>query len=682
MRSSVNYLLLTLSTLSVLPPSASAQSIQLPGITVQGATLDPRPIARAAGVPTTAEAPPPLIEASAADVSGIPREQIGTAVTVVTGDELRAQQVRYIADALRSLPGVSVSRAGGPANLSQVRIRGAEANHTLVLIDGIEANATSDGDFDFATLLTDDIERIEVLRGPQSGLYGSKAVGGVINIITKSGKGPLTATVRGESGAYGTADVAARIAGGSDRAWFAASLQRRSSHYFNNAAIGSEEDPWRNLTLSLKGGVVLLPGVTLDFTLRNVDRKIQFDLDESPSPGALTRQTDSDNVSNSGTFLGGVNLRWDMLGGALSHVLSASRNVTEVESRTSGLFGGFSDNLSEIDRVSYLTTWRFATPELLAASHALSAQLEQKVERFTPGPFTPGEFGPDGIERERGQIAAVGEYRGAFANRVFFTGSLRHDDNDTFQDFTTWRAAVSMPWPELAIRPHASIGTGVALPGMFEQFGSILGVFVPNPNLKPEQSLGWDAGVEFTLVKDRAFLDVTYFRANLEDEIIFDDTGLSLTNREGTSKRQGVEFELRTKLLPWLLVGASYTYLDASEPDGREEIRRPRHAGRADVTYLFGAGRGTFNLAAIYNGSMRDRNFGPFPAAIVTLDDYWLISSALTYKLQNGVEVFGRVENLLDSKYEEISGYNSPGIAALAGVKLTFGGPDGLAWAK
>lgn len=654
---------------------AQSSSISLPGLTVQGATLDtsraPPATSAPAGEPAASEQP-------TSDTGSVSREKIGSAVTVITGDDLRAQQVRQVADALRSLPGVSVSRSGGPGNLTQVRIRGAESNHTLVLVDGIEANATADGDFDFATLLTEDIDRIEVIRGPQSGLYGSKAIGGVINIITRSGKGPLTASVRAEGGSYGTSDVAARVAGGSDKAWIAASVQRRGVLYFNNAPVGSEEDPWYNVTTSLRGGVTLLQGMTVDLSLRNVSRRLDFDSDLVPPGGLLTRQTDTANTSEQDTFLGGVNLRWDMFGGALSHVLSANRNVTDVRSVTSGLFGGYSDNLSEIDKLGYLATYRFSTPMFLAAKHSISGLLQKETESFRP--FSTGLFAPDGIERDRSRLAYVGEYRGEFFNRVFFTGTLRRDDNDKFQDYNTWRTAVSVNLQEIGIRPHASIGTGVALPGMFEQFGSILGVFIGNPNLKPEQSKGWDAGVEFTLVKDRAFFDVTYFRANLTDEIT--GFGTTLINLNGESQRRGVELELRTKLLPWLLVGGSYTFLDATEPDGSPEIRRPRNAARADVTYLFGNGRGTFNIAAVYNGDMKDRNFGTFPATVVTLNDYWLLSSALTYKLQPGVEIFGRVENLLDTKYEEVSGYNTPGLAAFAGVKFTLGGPGGVAWAK
>jgi vitamin B12 transporter len=674
----------TAAAVLMLPERAvRAQTINLPGISVQGATLEttpPRPAAPAqpAGPASPGTAEPQPASGTTDGVDGIAREKIGSAVTVVTGEQLRAQQIRHAADALRSLPGVSVSRSGGPGNLTQVRIRGAEANHTLVLVDGIEANATSDGDFDYATLLTEDIERIEVIRGPQSGLYGSKAIGGVVNIVTRSGKGPLTATIRAEGGAYGTSDVAARVSGGNDQAWIAASVQRRGSLYFNNAPVGSEEDAWRNVTAAVKGGVTIMPGMVLDFTAREVARRLNFDSDIVPLGGVLTRQTDTPNVSEQGTFLGGVNLRWDMFGGALTHVVSANRNVTTVKSITSGAFGGYSDNMSELDKIGYTATYRFATPDLLAAKHAISGQVQRELESFRP--FATGPFAPDGIERDRSRLATVGEYRGEFFNRVFYTGTLRHDDNDKLTDYTTWRNALSVNLPEMAMRPHASIGTGVALPGMFEQFGSILGVFVGNPNLKPEESKGWDAGVELTLVKDRAFLDVTYFRSNLTNEIT--GFGTTLVNLAGESQRRGVELELRTKLVPWLLFGAAYTFLDATEPDGQQEIRRPKNAGRVDLTYLFGNGRGTFNVAAVYNGNMRDRNFGTFPATVVTLNDYWLVSSALTYKVSQGVELFGRVENLLDTKYEEVSGYNTPGIAAFAGVKLTFGGPDGLAWTK
>jgi vitamin B12 transporter len=645
--------LLGLAPVVLSTPGRAQQPIALEGIYVQGATL---------------EAP------QNGDRGGVALEKIGSAVTVVTGEQLRAQQVRHAADALRSLPGLAVSRTGSFGSFTQVRMRGAEGNHTLVLIDGITANATNDGEFDLADLLAEDIERIEIIRGPQSGLYGSGAIGGVINIVTKGGKGPFTATARMEGGGYGTAGVSGRLSGGSDRAWIALAAQHRSGRFFNIAETGGEEDPWRNTTVSLKGGVTIVNGLTVDFVLRNTRRFLGQDGFEVPAGGVFRVATDAPDTLDASLFLGGVNIKWETLGGALTHVLRANRNITD-QTTISGF--GTNDNRSEADKLGYLATWRFATPLFLAARHSVSGLVEREFDRFTPGPPTPGPFGPDGIQRERGRLATVAEYRGEFFGRLTFTGTARHDDNDKFRDFTTWRTAVSVDLREASMRPHASVGTAVALPGMFEQFGSVLGLFVGNPNLKPEESFGWDAGIEFTLVRDRAFLDVTYFQADLTNEIR--GFGNTLTNLAGESERNGVELALRARISPALRLGASYTYLDASEPDGRPEVRRPRHAGRGDVTYLFAGGRGTLNVAAIYNGTTKDDAFDLFfNRSLVTLDDYWLVNAAASYKLQKGVELFARVENALNSQYQEVFGFNTPGITAFAGIRLTLGGPDGV----
>src|SRR5262245_11629441 len=252
-------------------PSLAQQPTELPPIVVQGATLAPPP-------PGPAQAPPQApaqqtipsapaateVPASSESVGGAPLYTIGNAISIVTGQQLREQQVRNGAEALRGLPGVEVSRSGGFGNFTQVRIRGAEGNHTLVLIDGIEVNNLSDGEFDFSNLSVEDIERIEVIRGPMSGLYGSNAVGGVINIITRPGKGPPSATIRTEAGSFGTRDVFARAAGGSDRAHLAVSYHWRDTNGFNISPLGGEDDGSRLGTLLVRGGARLLPGVTLD----------------------------------------------------------------------------------------------------------------------------------------------------------------------------------------------------------------------------------------------------------------------------------------------------------------------------------------------------------------------------------------------------------------------------------
>jgi vitamin B12 transporter len=683
----------------VMPATAAAQTT-LPGIVVEGATLTPprrpstgqpatqpanRPAAEPAGSAPVAEGPGtsggPTADAGAGqgDAAGSDGQgsTVGSSVTVVTGDDLRRQQVRHAGEYLRGLPGVTVSRGGGFAAQTQVRIRGAEANHTLVLIDGVVANDTNNGAFDFSDLSAEAIERIEVIRGPQSGLYGSNALGGVINIITKSGRGPLQLTARAEGGSFGTFDYAASASGGNSQAWGAVTYHERHSTGFNVSPVGTEKDGSELKTVSAKGGAQIVPGVTLDYSLRYSVKQGDRDTEGGPA-GTLAVQVDDPSKFESTVFLGGVNLRWDTLDGKLTHIVRASRN----ETRTFDASPGFiSNNVSETLKYGYLGTWRFDTPSLLASS-AVTVLVEDEREAFLP----ISDFA-DGIERNRGRLATALEYKTEIGRRLGLTANVRHDDNDLFQDFTTWRTAASLRLSEVGLRPHASIGTGVKLPTMFETFGSIPNFFTPNPNLRPETSRGWDAGVEATLWSGRVILDVTYFEADLQDRINGFVPGpnftFTATNTPGISRRDGVEVSARIALTSTLTLSGAYTHLTALDADGADEIRRPRHSARADLTWAFSNGRGKAALAAIYNGGMDDTafridgySFG-FPLTHperTRLGDYWLVNAAASYQLNPGVEVFGRVENLLNERYYEIYGFNTPGIAGFAGVKLTFGG--------
>jgi len=580
-------------------------------------------------------------------------------------------QVRHAGEALRSLPGVHVNRAGGFSNLTQVRIRGAEGNHTLVLIDGIEANSTNGGEFDFSDLLAGDIERIEVIRGGHSGLYGSKAIGGVINIITKSGKGPITLEASAEGGGFETRGLNARISGGTDQMWLSAGVQHRASNGFDLSILGQEDDPWRNTTVSLRGGARIIDGVALDFTLRNSRKFQNFDNAPTSFPKSFIA-TEAANTSDTDVFLGGANLKWELFDGAFTQVLRTTQNRTKIDSSTTF---GESENLSEASKFGYLATYRFETPLFLSARHTLTGLAEKQFEGFLPR----SKFN-DKRKREREQVATAAEYRGEFSDRVFVSANVRHDQNNTFEDFTTWHSGISIPVPEIGLRPHASVGTSVALPGMFEQFGSFLGTFVGNPNLQPETSFGWDTGVEFTLPFGQTLLDVTYYKANLEKEI--SGFGNSLKNLDGESTRSGIEVAMKSQLTPWLYLGASYTYLNAKEANGTEEIRRPHHTGKAEIITLFDEGRGNLSLSAVYNGQMLDKNFVTFPATVVTLDSYVLLSVAASYKIQPQIELFGRVENLLNTDYEEVSGFNTPEIAAYAGLRIHLEDPSTAEWKK
>ena len=686
------------ASLSCATRAAAQESTELPPVVVEGATLEaPRP-AKSPKAVTPSNQPGPseagtqtapdnggVAQSVAGEVSGVPLDELGTSVSVVTGEQLRAQQTRYVADALRSLPGVEVSRTGGDGNLTQVRIRGFDAQHTLVLIDGVEANDTSNGQFDFSDLSADDIERIEVIRGPLSGLYGSGADGGVINIITNGGRGPLTLTGHIEGGSFVTQEEGGRVSAGNSQGYFSLGYYRHQTDGFPVAPQGSENDGSTLSTFNLKAGLSVAPGTHLDFVVRNSDNKGDYD-DFGGNPGPLATAVDAPNKFDHDIWLTSAKFTFGTLDGALTNVISATNNSTNRFDFAPS--SGTSRNDEDRAQFAYTATYRFDTPALLDAHHAITGLIEHQNEAFTPlSNFGFGIIG-DGIERDRILDAGAFEYHGGFANRLFVTGQVRQDNYSTFGDFTTWRTGVSLKLSEIGLRPHASYGTGIKAPSMFEEFGSIPAEFRPNPALLPEESKGWDAGLETTIFNRVALIDVTYFDEDLTNKINgftdFDGSTFTAINLPGVSTRKGVEVSSTYKVSSTLTLGLDYTFLDARDPNGAEEIRRPPNTARADLTYLFGEGRGKFNVSAVYNGDATDNAFTQpdFDQVTVTLHEYWLVNIAAAYKVEPGVEIYGRVNNLLDQKFEEVFGYNEAGIAAFAGVRLTYEEPQTVAWAN
>lgn len=669
---------------------AFAQSpTTLPGIVVEGATLAkpqarsrPSPGGAASSLPgpTTADDEPaaaiePNIsagDASASAVRGYAAETVGSSVAIVTGQDLVDRQVRNAADALRSLPGVSVSRAGSIAGQTQVRLRGAEGNHTLVLIDGIVANQPGTGEFDFSNLPTDQIERIEVIKGAQSSLYGSGAIGGVVNIVTKRGRGPAKTTVWAEAGAFKTAESGITASGGTDKAHGLLSYSVRNTNGFNVASEGSETDASSVRSFIMKGGISPTEAFSVDVIVRNVDKRGDRDGDLFAFSG-LSRQTDTFSHFASNVWLAGIEARLATFEGRLEHKLRYNYAATTLEDTDVGAFGTFyARNDNQRRNAAYVASLSLDTPALAhVLRHSLTGLVEHEAETFA-------QVTGDNLTRERNRVATAAEYRADLFGRLTVTGNVRHDDNDTFADFTTWRTAASLRLSEIGLRPHASYGTAVKLPTMVEQFGQFAG-FTPNPGLLAEQSAGWDAGVEVTFAGGTMVVDATYFKANLENEIVtrflpfFQSTVENLT---GESTRQGVELSGRWRPTAWMSVGAAYTWLDARDDQGQREIRRASDSGRIDATMAFAQGRGNLTVAAAYNGRMPDLAFGlpTFETVRVVLDDYWLATIAARYELTPGVELFGRVENVFDADYQEVYGFETAGAAAYAGVKLTFGG--------
>jgi vitamin B12 transporter len=674
----------TACALAFACPAWAQQTTELPPIVVEGATLEAppaKPKKKPAGTVSEAKSQTDTAAGTTtgegeADASGsaegVPIDEVGSAVSVVTGEQLRAQQIRHAADALRSLPGVEVSQQGTPNNLTVVRIRGAESNHTLVLIDGVEVNSTAnDGFFDFSSLDADEIKQIEVLRGPQSGLYGSGALGGVINIITNEGKGPLTIRARGEGGAFNTRDGALQLSGGDDRLHGSVTIQGSQTDGFNISPIGNEDDGGKLSTFAFRGGVALLDNLKVDGTLRISSNNADRDGFNGNLNGLAVASDEASHFDNR-LWVGNLQATLDTLDGHWSHTVRINRAETsdfdfDAPSLTT------TRNISDNVKYGYLTTYRLDDPALPNVRHSFTGLIERENEEFElpTDPTLPNH--------SRNRTSFVGEVRGEYFNALSLTATVRRDDNDIIEDFTTWQTAGSLKLPGTPLRLHSSAGTGIKYPSLSEQFGTFA-IFLPNPDLKPETGFGWDAGVETTLLPGRATVDITYFDSTLQDEI--DTHGVVVGgnfffqpfNRDGESTRRGIEVGGRYLVFKDLTLGAAYTYLDAREDDGLREIRRPPHSGRLDANYTFAGGRGNFNIAAIYNGTMPDTAFDAFSfdPSTVDLRSYWLVNLAASYEVSPGVFAYGRVQNALDQNYQEVFGYETAGLAAYAGLRFSY----------
>ncbi len=602
----------------------------------------------------------------------VPAEQVGSVVTVIDREALDHRQTLIVSDVLREVPGVAVSRGGPLGAQTQVRVRGAEANHLLVMIDGVEANDPAANDeFSFENLTAFDVQRIEIVRGPQTALWGSDALAGVVNVVTREPTEPLTGRAFLEGGGNATTTGGAFVGWLGESGSLALSASHLATDGENIAREGNEDDGYRNTTATLKGSYRTGAASTLALFARHTDARRDFDGVDFEGTGL---PADADLYSDVVVDYLRLAARFQAPGS-----LDSELRATWLGSDTENFTAGFEDSENEAEK--YGVYYQASLP-LRADLDRLTVALEHEREKFRQrGVASP--FGDPNQDQELDNTGAVLEYLANPTPKLALSGSVRHDDNSDFENATTYRLSAAYAVLPGITRLHASWGTGRKTPTFIERYGYYPDLFIGNPGLAPEESEGWDAGVEQFLIGGRLRIDATYFRADLTDEIngfVFDPVSGAFTaaNEPGKSRRRGVEVALDAELPAGLAIGASYTYLDAEQPDpelGRaREIRRPRHSGSVNLTQQWLAGRAGVNLNAIYTGERRDTFFPPFPepAQTLTLDDYTLVNFAASYALTPTVTVYGRVENLLDEDYEDVYGFNTPGRVAYLGVRMAL----------
>lgn len=579
-------------------------------------------------------------------------------ITLIDARRIERIGSPLVPDLLRLVPSVAVATSGPGGSLTQVRIRGAEANHTLLFVEGIRANDPAAGNEPRFELLNADLaSTIEVVRGPQSALWGSEAIGGVVAVSgTAPGTGGTQAFVEG--GSRDTWRGAARSELGDADQGFSVGIAGQTSDGIDSFVGGGEKDGYRNLGLRAAGRYRLSPALLLGasgFALRG---KSQFDgydvffqradtLDETYNKLAAGRlfgelgNRDKHYLLASASLLGSSN-RNDLDDQFL--------NETEAKRRTIGLEGGY----------------RFGTHQLIAA-------LESERETFEARDTAFGGFTNQDRSRKHHSLAA--EWRatglGAFSAGL----AVRHDIFSRFKDATSLRASLK---GELGggVSVAANFGQGIAQPTFFDLYGFFPGSFVGNPGLKPESSRGGDISLRYA--SDRLGGSITYFRQRLKHEIatiFLPDFTSTAVNAVGKSKRQGVEIETYYHPSEALRLSASYALLDASEPavGGAQlkEARRPKHSG--SVALGGAQGRLSYGLAIVYTGQRRDTNFDLFPALPVRLDPYWLASARVACRVTHELEAHVRVANAFNDDYQDVVGYRSEGRSIHAGLRVALG---------
>tara|TARA_R100000005_G_scaffold96191_2_gene81295 strand:+ start:3858 stop:5837 length:1980 start_codon:yes stop_codon:yes gene_type:complete len=596
-------------------------------------------------------------------------KEVGSAVTVITAEELEQRQVRVISDVLRDVPGVAVNRSGPAGQLTQVRIRGAEGNQTLVIIDGIEMNnPASTSEYYFNNLLNTGIERIEVLRGPQSSLYGSDAIGGVINIITKEQEKGFTASARTEMGSFNTKSALASVGYGADKFALSGTIERFLTDGVSVADERNgnwEKDKYDNTTARIKAK--FRPIDNLEFNA--VGMLVNSDANADSSVVVVGAADGGDRSSTEQKY-GMVNGKLTLLNGAWDHMLRAAYTSDDTDFKDGASTTTYISDGTRI-KYDYLTNFNFETPSFADAGHTLSFGAEREEEEM----YTYSGFsGPNTVSVVN--YGYTGEYRVSLWDSLFLSGSLRYDDNDElFDDQVTWRGTAAYLFHESGTRLHGSYGRAVKNPTLFDLYGSTPG-FTGNPNLEPEEGYGWDAGVEQALFDDKLILDVTYFNNRIKNLIT--GSGNTAVNVAGTSKIDGIEFTASTEPVKNLRFDATYTYTDGKDSGGVELTRRAKHIASLVGNYSFDVFErpANINLSVQYNGEQKDvvyDSFFPLATRTVTLDDYTLVNLAASYDFAEGAQFFLRGENLLNEKYQEVYGYGAPGAAVYAGFKFKFG---------
>lgn len=597
-----------------------------------------------------------------------PIEKVGASVTVLTQPVIEASQAISVTELLAQQPGVSFTRNGGPGTTTSLNIRGAETQHTVVLIDGVKLNdpSSTQGGFNSGNLLVGDISRVELLRGAQSTLWGSQAIGGVVNIVTADPTKPFQTSVDVEGGARQTGYLRAGVGGASDKVVWRLAGGYYSTDGFSSWKAGKETDGYHNTGLSGRLRYQFSDAVSAE--VRSVYSKGKNDFD--------TFNGDSPEYGRTEELVVYTGLNFALLDGRLNNRLGYAYTDTDRE------------NINPARPAVPLTfdaagkNKRFEYQGVFAVSDAITATFGAESERSrmrtrspqvtTPNPaFKTGRVGVDSV---------YGQVQAEVVQGLTLTAGVRYEDHDTYGSHTLGQVAAAWALNEGNTIVRASFGQGFRAPGLYELYSEY-----GNLNLSPEEFDSWEAGLEQRFFDGKARASVAWFQREADNEIRFfscaSGSTAAVCNPGGVfrfgyydnvqkTKAQGVELIGEVKPVDGLTITGNYTYTDAQSDSGaskgKQLTRRPKNMANLSVGYRWPVGL-TTTVAARYVGKTYNNDLNT-----QVVKGYTLVDLRAAYTINETYEVFGRVENAFDKDYQTILNYGTPGRGAFVGLRARF----------
>jgi vitamin B12 transporter len=593
-----------------------------------------------------AEAEPVIVSATRTD---IPLDQSPASVSVIDSQDLDRKQVERVSDALREVPGLSVVQTGTPGQLTSVFMRGLPSEDMQVLLDGIPINQGLAGQFDFANLTTDDIDRIEVARGPQSTIYGPRALAGVVQIFTKQGNGPPGITLSSEGGSYDTFRESLESDGKIDQFDYSIGASRidtdnarPNNQYRNTAGIG--DVGWSPNEQLRIGGL------------------FAYALSDAGDPNTISDPKPLDNLLTEKWFIA-PHVDYQPFDWWTHKFIFDYDHERQVNDPNQDGFVGATRALFVRTTIDYQNDLR-PTSWLTLTSGFFYNRVTAGQER----PFVA--FGPTFISDRTRETAGFLQATVDIHNFIFVAGG-RFDDFNQFGGVWTYRFASSYKIDKTNTTLHSSVATGFSPPSSQDK------IFGMNFGLRPEKDLGWDIGVEQRLWENRVTVGATYFHNDLSNVIGFN--GQFQTLNLGAAETQGLEAELRAQPIPDLTFTASYTYLDAkktssadvSQPQGARLPRRPRNEVYVSGSYLWWKKLRT-TVAAKFVNAREEINFG---GPNFDIEDYSFVNVAAEYEINSHFSIYGRIDNLTNEHYSEVFDAQHPSVGAFPALgRAVYGG--------